>query len=157
MAAPADNFREGDWLCAACGDHQFKRNTKCKRCGEANPEAPDTSECKWCQQGECWDHGQIDKPKGNGKGKGKMMQMMGMMFGGGGGSGFKPGDWKCPGCGDHQFARNEACRKCGEAKTEGAGKGGGKAGGKSCKWCDMGECWSHGEGKGKGKGRSSPY
>mmetsp|Transcript_6257 Transcript_6257/g.14971 ORF Transcript_6257/g.14971 Transcript_6257/m.14971 type:complete len:368 (+) Transcript_6257:80-1183(+) len=24
-----------------------------------------------------------------------------------------PGDWTCPSCGDHQFARNPTCRKCG--------------------------------------------
>lgn len=27
--------------------------------------------CKWCEQGECWTHGQIEKPEGFGKGKGK--------------------------------------------------------------------------------------
>eukprot|EP00930_Biecheleria_cincta_P071778 TRINITY_DN59243_c0_g1_i1.p1 TRINITY_DN59243_c0_g1~~TRINITY_DN59243_c0_g1_i1.p1 ORF type:complete len:162 (-),score=41.27 TRINITY_DN59243_c0_g1_i1:79-564(-) len=27
-------------------------------------------ECKWCQKGQCWDHGQEAKPKGKGKGKG---------------------------------------------------------------------------------------
>ena len=25
-------------------------------------------------------------------------------------------DWKCPSCGDHQFAKNTMCRKCGEPK-----------------------------------------
>lgn len=28
----------------------------------------------------------------------------------------KPGDWLCPSCGDHQFARNLTCRKCGATK-----------------------------------------
>ncbi|CAJ1327212.1 unnamed protein product [Effrenium voratum] len=28
----------------------------------------------------------------------------------------RPGDWTCPGCGDLQFARNQACRRCGVAK-----------------------------------------
>merc|ERR1711862_701366 len=28
----------------------------------------------------------------------------------------RPGDWMCPGCGNHNFARNEACRKCGHEK-----------------------------------------
>mmetsp|Transcript_130611 Transcript_130611/g.418787 ORF Transcript_130611/g.418787 Transcript_130611/m.418787 type:complete len:131 (-) Transcript_130611:50-442(-) len=35
-----------------------------------------------------------------------------------------------------------------ECKTK--GEGGGKGGGKGCKWCEMGECWTHG-GKGGGK------
>lgn len=45
--------------------------------------------------------------------------------GGGGGSGgvgsmasFMPGDWSCPSCGDHQFARNLRCRQCGEARPK---------------------------------------
>merc|ERR1711892_850248 len=52
--------------------------------------------CKWCDQGECWSHGQIEKPKavkqqggkggskgkGNSKGKGQWVQV-----GGGGGGG----------------------------------------------------------------------
>lgn len=31
-----------------------------------------------------------------------------------------PGDWLCPRCNDHVFARNPACRRCGTAKPEGA-------------------------------------
>lgn len=30
-----------------------------------------------------------------------------------------PGDWTCPGCGDHQFARNRVCRFCGAARPLG--------------------------------------
>jgi len=30
----------------------------------------------------------------------------------------KEGDWFCTMCGDHQFAKNTACRKCGNPKTE---------------------------------------
>ncbi len=32
---------------------------------------------------------------------------------------FKAGDWKCPECEDHQFARNEKCRKCGAQRPAG--------------------------------------
>lgn len=32
---------------------------------------------------------------------------------GGGKGSFAPGDWNCPACNDHQFARNSECRKCG--------------------------------------------
>jgi len=38
-----------------------------------------------------------------------------------------PGDWTCPGCNDHQFARNQECRKCGTPNPDG-GAGGGKGG-----------------------------
>lgn len=51
---------------------------------------------------------------------------------GGGGKGYAP-DWTCPACGDLQFARNTACRKCGTPKPaasagqnhSAAGRGGG--------------------------------
>merc|ERR1712217_557300 len=49
--------------------------------------------------------------------------MMMMMQGGKGGwsaqkpkANTKAGDWMCPSCGDHQLAKNEECRKCGQAK-----------------------------------------
>mmetsp|Transcript_140593 Transcript_140593/g.262271 ORF Transcript_140593/g.262271 Transcript_140593/m.262271 type:complete len:104 (+) Transcript_140593:70-381(+) len=29
-----------------------------------------------------------------------------------------PGDWQCPGCGNHNFARSTACRQCGLALQE---------------------------------------
>ena len=29
---------------------------------------------------------------------------------------FKPGDWKCIKCNDHQFAKNTVCRVCGSTK-----------------------------------------
>lgn len=27
----------GDWICVACGDHQFMRNDSCRKCGAAKP------------------------------------------------------------------------------------------------------------------------
>merc|ERR1719162_2773828 len=53
------------------------------------------------------------------------------MMGGGSGKmgaakGMKPGDWMCPSCGDHQFAKNLQCRQCFTANPSGGaspGKG----------------------------------
>jgi len=36
-------------------------------------------------------------------------------------SGFKPGDWICPGCGDHVFASKSACKMCGTPRPEDGG------------------------------------
>ena len=50
----------------------------------------------------------------------------GAAAGGGGGAGpaLRKGDWVCPACSDHQFARNRKCRRCGHGKPgEGAPKG----------------------------------
>lgn len=78
------HMKPGDWLCPSCGDLQFARNAQCRKCGTANPE-PNS----------------MMHPAPSefiGKGKGKEM---------------KPGDWNCPKCGDHQFAKNLQCRRCG--------------------------------------------
>merc|ERR1719378_1316855 len=61
-------------------------------------------------------------------GQGGMCCAPGSECNGGGGSSsapMMPGDWVCPSCGDHQFARNTSCRKCGAAKPMDAGMGGG--------------------------------
>ncbi len=34
----------------------------------------------------------------------------------------RPGDWSCPKCRDHQFARNHHCRECGTARPPRAGE-----------------------------------
>mmetsp|Transcript_78879 Transcript_78879/g.221142 ORF Transcript_78879/g.221142 Transcript_78879/m.221142 type:complete len:109 (+) Transcript_78879:3-329(+) len=33
--------------------------------------------------------------------------------------GMRLGDWMCPSCGDHQFAKNESCRRCQTARPAG--------------------------------------
>jgi len=78
-----------DWDCPKCNDHQFARNTHCRKCGGAKPGTqyqdlhnPPSSQPRFFRQ-------------------------------------FKRGDWSCPVCGDHQFARNKECRKCGSPKNAG--------------------------------------
>lgn len=127
----------GDWTCPSCGDNVFARNMACRQCGTQKPGAAGgkggkggntalagalaviqaltqtgalnlggvlgakgggkgKSDCKWCAKGECWTH-------------------KGASFGGSAGKGgaqTMAGDWLCPGCGDHQFARNETCKQC---------------------------------------------
>jgi len=29
--------REGDWVCPSCGDHQFAKNSSCRKCGQPKP------------------------------------------------------------------------------------------------------------------------
>jgi len=80
---------------------------------------------------------------GKGGGKGGKMGMMMAWFGGGkggGGPSKKPGDWTCPNCKDHQFKSNEKCRKC---DTPHPGEGSDAV--IKCKWCELGECWDHGQ------------
>merc|ERR1719203_1068802 len=81
------NAMQGDWMCTNCGEHNFARNVACRKCGA---------------------------PKVAGYGGAGMG--MGMAMGKGMYQDAKPGDWVCTSCGDHNFARNEACRKCGAPK-----------------------------------------
>eukprot|EP00930_Biecheleria_cincta_P032392 TRINITY_DN2248_c0_g1_i1.p1 TRINITY_DN2248_c0_g1~~TRINITY_DN2248_c0_g1_i1.p1 ORF type:complete len:317 (-),score=68.19 TRINITY_DN2248_c0_g1_i1:62-1012(-) len=111
--ASSGSVEQGDWFCASCGDHQFARNIACRKCG-----APKSG------------NGEDD----SGAFGLQAFQQVASAFGGGGGGGAQaamPGDWNCLACGDHQFARNQACRKCGAPKAGGgaAGAGGGKGGG----------------------------
>ncbi|CAK0872492.1 unnamed protein product [Prorocentrum cordatum] len=122
-------MKPGDWACPACGDMQFARNANCRKCGTANPSGPPTpgqygggpqvmpgdwscpacgdlqfarnTNCRRCGAGKPADAG--GTPGGFGGAPG----------GFGGGAAFSAGDWNCPACGDHQFARNMQCRKCG--------------------------------------------
>merc|ERR1740123_1734199 len=59
--------------------------------------------------------------------------MMGGAMGGGatgGGMGnMRPGDWVCSACGNNNFAKRDACNKCGAPKPEGAGVAAGGFGG----------------------------
>jgi len=138
-ASGSSNWLKADWYCPVCEDLQFARNLQCRKCGAPNPNPesamPDTripdaivgyvgadgrlkkgfkpkKVCKFFLEGRCnkaamctYAHSEDDlhggagpeawipqKEKGGGKGK---------------------EDWNCPCCGDLQFARNDACRKCG--------------------------------------------
>jgi len=98
VAGHAPVARPGDWICPSCNDLQFARNASCRRCGQMNPSS-------------------------GGFGQ---QQIMAMPCSGGGAGGYgvsgyggagaelelRPGDWICPRCNDHVFARNSACRRC---------------------------------------------
>jgi len=143
-------------MCCSPGD-------ECKESKETSGGKPErkrggktAKECKWCEQGECWSHGQIEKPgKTDVDGDvcsahGKTRKAEYLIDDGSGGMCCAPGD------------------ECKEAKGTPAGKPERKRRGKNvdaeeCKWCEQGECWTHGQiekpeqkktnkgGKGKGK------
>mmetsp|Transcript_76271 Transcript_76271/g.93662 ORF Transcript_76271/g.93662 Transcript_76271/m.93662 type:complete len:355 (-) Transcript_76271:197-1261(-) len=81
------NTKPGDWNCKACGDLQFARNTKCRRCGAEKPSEAELAAAPPARPNVAPD-----------------------------GRPMRPGDWMCPICGDHVFARNSQCRKCGQPR-----------------------------------------
>merc|ERR1711972_229913 len=38
MSKGGKEIRDGDWECPNCQDHNFGRNTECRRCGTPKPE-----------------------------------------------------------------------------------------------------------------------
>lgn len=74
----------------------YHLNIRCRRCGAPKPS-----------QEELDAAGPPTKPHSNMAPDGRPM---------------RPGDWACPNCGDHNFARNTQCRKCG-LETQGQQNG----------------------------------
>jgi len=120
-------------MCCAPGD-------ECKPSKEAGAEKV----CKWCEQGECWSHGQIEKPeRKERKGKkgdvdgdvcsvhGKSRKAEYLIDDGEGGMCCAPGD-ECK-------SKESGTARKPERKRRG------KADDAACKWCEQGECWSHGQ------------
>merc|ERR1711957_48064 len=134
----AAQVKPGDWNCPGCGDHNFARNKVCRSCS-AGPEnaVADADVEAFLQSNAIEDHaagvfrelpGTLQKvvmDAGSladarnptavlvsriGRAKQGTLKMEEM----------RPGDWKCPVCGDHNFARNESCRKCSAAAVHGA-------------------------------------
>mmetsp|Transcript_23928 Transcript_23928/g.59640 ORF Transcript_23928/g.59640 Transcript_23928/m.59640 type:complete len:527 (-) Transcript_23928:102-1682(-) len=88
--------KKGDWICPnlACRDVQFERNFACRKCG-------------------------TPKPLGSSRTSMAELQMSSAHLPIGGSSAVvAPEDWMCRECGDHQFARNLACRKCGAPRPK---------------------------------------
>merc|ERR1719223_769895 len=114
-------------MCASCGDHQFARNTECRKCGAAASgggggkggfvrggkkagdwECPSCKDINFAKNACCR---KCSEP--NPDPEGSKAAMEAGIAAGHGGQEMKPGDWFCPGCNDLQFAKNKKCRKCG--------------------------------------------
>jgi len=91
--------RAGDWYCPACNDLQFARNTHCRRCGQPNPGGGQQAATGAGGYGGFGAGGY-----GGGYSSGGSY--------GGGNLEMRPGDWICPKCNDHVFAKNAVCRRC---------------------------------------------
>jgi len=70
---PADNKKEAERNAAQKALNVLSKEIKVARAAHAAAKAEKEKArkeekgdrvCKWCEQGECWDHGQIEKPEG---------------------------------------------------------------------------------------------
>lgn len=119
--------KPGDWHCTGCGDLQFARNTECRKCG-----TPNMSGGKGGGGG-----GGMGDQQANAAMMMQMMQMMGTMM---------QGQVNQPAVGNNVMGGNNM--------MGGQGMGGmpqqQQGADANCKWCQQGQCWTHGQ-------RAGPY
>ena len=92
------SMKPGDWRCPKCKNHNFANKKVCNRTGCEEP-----------------------KPRGGGRGR----DSRGHRSSNSGGfrdSNMKPGDWNCPKCNNHNYARRDVCNRC-DTRKPAAGRG----------------------------------
>ncbi len=93
------NMKPGDWSCPKCKNHNYANKKVCNRTGCEEP-----------------------KPRGGG---GRGRDSRGYQSSNSGGfndSNMKPGDWSCPKCKNHNYAKRTVCNRCDTRKpVEGKG------------------------------------
>ena len=118
------NMKPGDWRCPKCKKHNFANKKVCNRTGCEEP-----------------------KPRGGG---GRGRDSRGHRSSNSSGfrdSDMKPGDWNCPKCKNHNYAKRTVCNRCDTRKPV-EGKGSRKTQGRQRRPNPRGN-W-----KGKGRPRS---
>jgi len=120
---PTAEFKEGDWQCPSCSNHNYSTRVKCNKCGQVREGFKENDWiCKACKN-----HNYASKMSCNKCGAPREGMMMGagmMMMGKGGavmmpmamGKNMKEGDWMCSACGNHNYSSRTACNKCGAAR-----------------------------------------
>lgn len=120
-------FRQGDWVCTSCGNHNYASREMCNKCGAPKPQVPihggfgkgvGAHFGPGCGGG----FGGCGPTKGGGFAPrpGPYSPPMPPMMQGKPGSALRPGDWICTSCGNHNYASREVCNKCGADKPESA-------------------------------------
>lgn len=126
------DFRQGDWVCAQCSNHNYAKREACNKCNAPRPNLGHTGGFgKGCggpiDPYGCWGGRGLAPRVGPYSQPGP--QMMGvpapffqpgaqMLGGKAGGKQLRPGDWVCPGCQNHNYASRTECNKCGQPKSQ---------------------------------------
>jgi len=82
-------MKPGDWRCPKCKNHNFANKKVCNRTGCEEP-----------------------KPRGGGGRGGDSRGHRSSNSSGFRDSNMKPGDWNCPKCNNHNYARRDVCNRC---------------------------------------------
>jgi len=130
--APNGNFRQGDWVCTQCSNHNYSSREACNKCQGPKPlggggcSGYGGGGCGGCGGYGCGGYGGFGCKGGYGASSSQGFKGAGM----GGrfspyavpamtniGANMRPGDWACPGCSNHNYASRENCNKCQRAKN----------------------------------------
>ena len=82
-------MKPGDWRCPKCKNHNYANKKVCNRTGCEEP-----------------------KPRGGGGRGGDSRGHRSSNSSGFRDSNMKPGDWNCPKCNNHNYARRDVCNRC---------------------------------------------
>lgn len=137
------DFRQGDWVCAHCGNHNYAKREVCNKCSAPRlPLGHPGDFGKGCggpiDPYGCWGGRGLGGPTPRfGPYSRPGPQMLGglggptprfgpysqpgpqiYLPGKAGGGQLRPGDWICPGCQNHNYASRTECNKCGQPKSQ---------------------------------------
>ena len=124
----SSTVKSGDWICPKCKNHNFANKKVCNR---SNCEQP--------------------KPRGGSGRRDTRRREFGQSRGHENPN-MKPGDWNCPKCKNHNFARRDVCNRCDTRKPV-AGKGSRKTPGRQRRPNPRDNWKPRGRGRGRGNGR----
>ena len=122
------NMKSGDWNCPKCKNHNFANKKVCNRTGCEEP-----------------------KPRGGGRGRDSRGHNSNKIRGFSD-SNMKPGDWNCPKCKNHNFAKRDICNRCDTRKPV-EGKGSRKTKGRQRRPNPRDNWNPRSRGRGHGRGR----
>lgn len=101
MPPAAGNFKDGDWMCPECGNHNYASRSSCNKCQAPKAESSPPP------------------PRGYGPSRGiapsraaPYQPPMAPPPSSSGGN-MRAGDWVCSSCGNHNYASRTTCNKCG--------------------------------------------
>ncbi len=124
----SSTVKSGDWICPKCKNHNFANKKVCNR---SNCEQP--------------------KPRGGSGRRDTRRREFGQSRGHENPN-MKPGDWNCPKCKNHNFAKRDVCNRCDTRKPV-AGKGSRKTPGRQRRPNPRDNWKPRGRGRGRGNGR----
>ena len=124
----SSTVKSGDWICPKCKNHNFANKKVCNR---SNCDQP--------------------KPRGGSGRRDTRRREFGQSRGHENPN-MKPGDWNCPKCKNHNFAKRDVCNRCDTRKPV-AGKGSRKTPGRQRRPNPRDNWKPRGRGRGRGNGR----